>query len=147
MNAENIGDIGGNEYRVESLDAMSQFHVVRRIAPIMANVGMTIAEMRASLGASEDDEAGKEEFMLKVMQAAMDVVAKMTDDDVNYVLFKCLAKAKRKQGEDGAARYMQVATGSNLQFQDLSMQDMVRLSIEVLRVSGVFRFFQEQTGV
>lgn len=143
MNVEAV-EVGAFSYRVESLDAMSQFHVVRRIAPIMAGVGVTLASLRGTLGASEEEQ-GKEEFSLKVLGAAMDVVSKMTDADVDYVLFKCLSKAKRKQGD--SERFMQVATGNQLQFQDLTMQDMVRLSVEVLRVSGVFRFFQEQTGV
>ena len=138
INAETV-EIGGLEYRVEAMDAMSQFHVVRRVAPIMANVGMTLAELRKSAA-----EEGKEEFMFRVLSAGMDVVSKMTDADVDYVLFKCLSKARRRQGD--TERYMQVATGNQLQFQDLQMQDMVRLSIEVMRVSGIFRFFQEQTG-
>lgn len=130
-------ELGGKTYRVEALDAMSQFHVVRRIAPVMTAVGGSLAGLVPKEG--EDDKAA---FMMRVLTAAMDVVSKMSDADVDYVLFKCLSKASRKEGE----RYMRMATANQLQFADLSMPDMVRLSIEVMQVSGVFRFFQEQAG-
>lgn len=140
INQHQILTVGENEYRVERLDAMSQLHVVRRILPIMTGIGQTISDLRSA--ASQGEEKDKERFMFAVMTAAMEVVSKMSDTDVEFVLFKCLSRARRKQDE----RYMPVSNGNQLQFQDMKLEEMVRLSIEVLKVSGVFGFFVEQTG-
>lgn len=118
-------------YQIGKLPAMTQFHVVRRIGPVLATMGVSITEVVQS-GKSLRDNAD----LLSVMGTASEVVARMSNDDVEYVIHSCLAVVKRRQGE----RWMAVQTGKQFQFQDMDMQLMLRLTIEVLKenLAGFF---------
>lgn len=116
--------IGDNVYQIGKLAAMTQFHCVRRIGPVLAVMGVSITEMAAA-GKTMNDEAD----MLSIMGTVSDVVAKMSNEDVEYVIYACLAVVRRRQGE----RFMPVMTGKSFQFQDIDMNAMMRLTVEVLK--------------
>ncbi len=117
-------EVNGESYRFGRLDAMKQFHVTRRLLPILAEMGMsagTIAQMRG-----EASEMG----IVGLMGPVMEMISKMPDEDVEYIVRTCLAVVKRQQGEAWAA--VQAANGS-LMFADIDMTVMIRLTIEVLK--------------
>lgn len=118
-------------YQIGKLPAMTQFHVVRRIGPVLAAMGVSIS---AALQVGKDLRADAD--MMNIMATASDVMAKMSNDDAEYVIFACLAAVKRRQGD----RWMQVVTGRQFQFQDIDMQLMLRLTVEVLKenLAGFF---------
>ncbi len=133
--------IGDNAYQIGKLPAMTQFHVVRRIGPVLATMGVSITEMAAA-GKSMNDEAD----MLTIMGTVSDVVAKMSNDDVEYVIYACLAVVRRRVPVPGGNdRYMNVLTGRSFQFQDIDMTVMMRLTVEVLR-ENLGGFFPMPTG-
>lgn len=116
--------IGEEVYQIGKLPAMTQFHVVRRIGPVLAQMGVSVTEMAAagkSLRADAD--------LLSIMGTVSDVVARMSNEDVEYVIYSCLAVVRRRQGE----RFMPVMTGKSFQFQDIDMQKMMHLTVEVLK--------------
>jgi hypothetical protein len=117
--------VGDHNYRIGKLPAMTQFHVVRRIGPVLASMGISITEMAASGKSLRNDGD-----LLSIMGTVSDVVAKMSNEDVEYVIYSCLDVVKRQQGE----RFMPVMTGrTNFQFQDIGMDTMLRLTVEVLK--------------
>lgn len=116
--------IGEDLYQIGKLAAMTQFHVVRRIGPVLASMGVSITEM-AKEGKSLRDDGD----LLSIMGTVSDVVSKMADSDVEYVIYACLAVVRRRQGD----RFMAVMTGRNFQFQDIDMDKMLRLTVEVLK--------------
>lgn len=109
--------LDGQVYRIGKMDAMTQFHVARRIGPIMASV-------------TESAQAGGEFNLLDVMATAAQVIAKMSDDDVEYVIARCLSVVGRIQPDGRAAA---VWRGKSLMFNDIQMPAMVRLSVEVVK--------------
>ena len=117
-------ELNGQTYRIGKMSALAQFHVSRRLAPILAAVGVSLQSLTAGMTADLSD------FMGTIGPAA-DVMAKMTDDETNYVLFTCLAVVSRKQDE----RFAPVCSGGNMMFQDIDMLMMIRLVVEVLRVN------------
>lgn len=116
--------IGEDLYQIGKLPAMTQFHVVRRIGPVLASMGVSITEMAASGKSLRADVD-----LLSIMGTVSEVVAHMSNDDVEYVIYACLGVVRRKQGE----RFMAVMTGKNFQFQDIDMNKMLRLTVEVLK--------------
>jgi hypothetical protein len=109
-------EIEGQRYVVDKLDTRTQFHVVRRIAPLMA--------ARAADG-----------DMLANIAKAMGA---MTDADANYVLDACLAKVRRREGDRMAAV---IASGGHLMFDDIDMSAMLRLAYAVLQEAKLPDFF------
>lgn len=120
----NIIEIGGSNYQIGTLPAMTQFHVVRRIGPVLAELGISITEE-----ASAGKDLKQDEVLMRMLGTAGRVLAQMTDADVEYVINSCLGACRRQQGE----RYMPVLTGKSFQFSDIDMQTMLRLTVEVLK--------------
>lgn len=117
-------DIGAATYRFGKLDAMQQFHIVRRLLPILASLGVS-PDMLRELGGKDNDLG-----MLAVMAPIMDMVAKMPDAEVNYILQSALSVVQRQQGDNWAP--VQNRTGQ-LMFADIDMPGMIRLAIEALK--------------
>jgi hypothetical protein len=117
-------ELNGAAYTSGRLDAMKQFHVTRRLLPILAEMGMS-ASMLAQL--REEEATGG---IVGVMGPVMDIISKMPDEDVEYIVRTCLAVVKRQQGEAWAP--VQAANG-HLMFADIDMTVMIRLTIEVLK--------------
>jgi hypothetical protein len=121
-------EYNGKQYSFTKLDAFTQLHVARRIAPILTSLGTSISDMvSAGKQLSGDDQ------MMMMVGKATEVVARMTDDDVNYVIKACM-NVTRRQAEDG--RWTKVLQGSQLMFDsDMDMQVLLRLTVEVIKVN------------
>ena len=126
-------NVGGINYRIGKLPAMQQLHVTRRIGPVLATMGVSVLSAIES-GKMQDSEDSR---MLDLMATAMDVVAHMTNDDVEYVVNTCLAVTQRQQGE----RWAPVMNGQRMMFQDVDMRTMVQLTVGVLQ-ENLGGFFQ-----
>lgn len=113
--------IGANSYRITKMTAMSQFHVSRRLGPILATMGISLQTLSGGFKPDVMDFAA-------VLGPATAVMAKMTDEDANYIIFNCLSVVTRKQGDGWAA----VSTDSGLMFDDIEMPEMIRLVVDVL---------------
>lgn len=129
-------EMGDHTYRVGRLDAMRQLHVVRRVAPILTKTGVSLAAATsgftlAKVGAAEDKDAPQDEstLMITVMDAAMKVVAEMTDEDFEYVVKSCLSVVSRFDSD----KWVPVMTKQGFQYQDMDMPSIVRLVVEVLK--------------
>jgi hypothetical protein len=98
--------IDGIEYKAGKIDARKQFHIVRRLAPVMS----------AAAGGGD---------MLAMLAGA---ISKLSDDDADYVLFGLLDVVTRKQ-ENGLG-YAKISTGKALMFDDISMGAMLKIAAE-----------------
>ncbi|PTR06444.1 hypothetical protein C8K11_12057 [Novosphingobium sp. GV055] len=107
----------GATYRLASLDPMSQFHITRRIAPAMAAFQKGVAEI------------GDGEASGAIMASIMSALGELSDADAEYVIGRCLAECRRKNGEAWA----KVWAGGRLMFDDIQMPGMIRLTFETIR--------------
>lgn len=103
-------ELDGAKYQLAKLDAMTQFHVSRRVMPLMSALGA-------------DGEKG--DAMTKLFAA----VGQLSDADTEYVIGKCLADCRRLTGETAAKVYV----NGRLMFEDIGMMGMLRLTMETLR--------------
>ncbi len=119
-------EIAGQQYAVEKLPALAQFHVTRRLAPILATMGISIQALSQGSKMAIDD-------FLPIMGPVSEVIAHMSDEEVNYIIFTCLAVVSRQSG-DKFARITAPNT-ETLMFQDIDMGTMLRLTVEVVKDS------------
>lgn len=118
-----------NKYRITPLDAMSSFHVSRKLAPVLVASGSSLF---AALRAKDEGQRVQLDDMMLVAGPVADVISKMSNEDVEYVIQVCLRAVKRRSGDKFAP--MVSATGAFM-FQDVGMAEMLRLTVEVVRVS------------
>ncbi len=114
--------IAKNVYRVGKMNALQQFHVARRLAPVLATMGLSLRQL------ADGSKMSIEDF-LPVLGPVTEILAHMTDEDANYVIFSALSVSERKQGD----KFAPVVNGVNLMFQDLDLPAMMRLVVEVLK--------------
>ena len=51
-------EIGGNAYRINSMSAMTQFHVMRKLGPVLPGIVPVLAQAAAALPQANDQEDG-----------------------------------------------------------------------------------------
>lgn len=106
--------LDGHVYRIGRMDALTQFHVARRLGPVIASLA----------------EGGADFSILDVMAGATQVIAKMSDEDVNYIINRCLLVVARVVE---GSRPAPVMRGNQFMFNDITMPQMVRLAVEVIK--------------
>jgi hypothetical protein len=107
--------VGDHTYQLTQLDARAQFHVSRRVVPLVS-----------ALANGDDKEA--EGNLISRMASA---ISALSDEDCDYVIDHCLKGCKRKI--DGDRGWAAVMRDGNLMFQDMSMADMIRLTTLTLQ--------------
>ncbi|MBB3006041.1 phage tail assembly chaperone [Cupriavidus alkaliphilus] len=117
-------DLAGNRYSLGRLNAMQQFHVSRRIAPIVPTLIPVFLRVRASGKPLTDDLEG----LAAALQPLADGLAALKDEDAEYVFGTCLSVVQRQQ-QTGWAR---VWSGSQTMFEDMDLAVTLPLVVQVI---------------
>lgn len=120
-------DIGDDKYTIGRVDAIEQFHLFRRLGPVLATMGM---EMFRLLSGSASGQVMSKTDWIVVAAPLVGEVAKMDQADVDYLIQHSLCVVRRRQG-DAWAPLLDAQGG--LMFADMGMVTMLRLILEVLR--------------
>jgi hypothetical protein len=121
-------EIKSQTYRAGKLSAFQQFHVSRRLAPLLASLGGSLDEMRAD--------------PLSLFAPIAQGIASLPDADADFVLNTCLGTVQRAQGQ-AWARVM--APGGGLMFEDIGMPEMLQIVGRVL-MENFADFFADLPG-
>lgn len=141
--------VGGHEYRSDPIDALTQFHVSRRLSPVvlalapLIGLGTTVEELTSVITTDIGNN-------LRILQPAIDAVAKMPDDDVNYVILKTMARVHRgvKNPNTGSIDSWTPVWNSAvgmLQYEDIGMVEMIQIVWIVLRENLGSFFLESQS--
>lgn len=125
-------DLGGHTYRIRKLPAMQQFHVHRRIAPLLPPLlpaFSTIVKQRKEGGNAMDFL----ESLAPLLQPVADALADLKDEHAEFVYGNCLSAVQRKDGKGWANIYI-LSTGS-LMFQDIDAVQQIRMVVRVIQDS------------
>lgn len=128
-------EINGIEYSIGRLNAVDQFHVSRKISPLVPKLMPLIAEVaKGDLDKAIEaiDSGGKGDLkdlqpLADALSPFMEAFALMPEDDVNYIIYKCLSVAKR----DGAV----VCRNNTIMFDDLEMAQILPIVIATIRIN------------
>lgn len=116
-------ELDGHTYRVGKLDARAQFHIVRRLAPVLGELAPALQGGKGGLDA---------------LPPIATAVAKLSDADADYCIFGLLKVVNRKQ--PNGLGWGPVATENLLMYDDIGMTQMLKLAWEALtfNMSGFF---------
>lgn len=107
--------VNGINYKSQKMPAMQQFHVARRLMPLLS-------------GLSEAFRTG-----LENPEGAMEIIAgaitKLSDADTEYVLNACLDLTSRQDGQI----WSRLRAGNRLMFEDIGMPEMLQIVFNVLQ--------------
>jgi len=138
-------ELKGNQYRTAKLSVFDQLKVSRKLLPVVAGLlkelkpgEKLITEEKPD---SENDEAPKlvlppfGEMLPKIAQSMAD----LSDEDLNAILFPCLAVASRQHGANWTPVFDRV--NKIINFDDLDMMDILQIVGKVVGDS-LGNFFQ-----
>lgn len=118
--------VAGANYRVGRLSALDQFHVTRRLGPMLVVAGISVEMLSKGMKADLDD-------LVAMAGPVLDLLSKMSDEDTNYIILTCLKTATREQNKVWAR--VLAPDGKTLMFADMDMPTMIRVVMEVLKLN------------
>ena len=118
--------VGGQDYRSGKMDAFTQFHVARRLAPIFSAI-----KAAADMGKTTS---------LDATIAGAEALSTLSDEQCNYVLAACLTVTQRKQG----AAWAPLRVQGRMQFEDVDVTGLTQIAWKVLE-DNFTSFFQGMT--
>ncbi len=129
MELTKIVTVGEHQYAIHKMDPMRQFHVSRRLAPMLAGMGITASQLKG-LGSGQVDVGELMELLGPIVMT----MSTMDDANMDFILWTCLGYVKRLEGERQQPIVTRGADGkSAIQYSDIDMVQMLLLTFEVCR--------------
>lgn len=122
--------IGENAYRIGHLNAMKQWHVARRLLPCAAAVGDSVMQAMSK----PDEDAS----VVDIFRPLFDAYARLSDEDSEYIIFTCMEVVERQQ--PGGWVSMKAASAKLMQFNDIDMPELLRLTMAVIKEHRLMDF-------
>lgn len=110
--------VDGITYRATKLNAIEQFHIVRRLAPVIGRV----APLFKGAGGNDDNKA---------FSAMAEAIAALPDADADYCIFGLLKAVTRKQ--DKGNGWGAVTVAGRLQYDDITLPAMLQIAWNALQ--------------
>jgi len=118
-------EIDCQQYRADKLSAFQQFHVARRISPLIPPLISAFREIARSGSLSSDSPA-----LPAVLQSLADGFAQLSDESAEFVISTCLGVVRKQQGDSWVVIWN--ASAKRAAFDELN--DLSKLLPIVLRV-------------
>lgn len=128
--------VGQHTYHFGRMDARTQFHVTRRIAPLLSTLGQ-------AAGVLGQLSAMGPEAMLAIMGPLAERMASMPEQDLDYVINKALAVTSRQQGEHLVPV---MADSGVILFADITGEQLMALTSRCLQ-ENLGNFFDLALGL
>ena len=139
-------EIGGNTYRINSMSAMTQFHVMRKLGPVLPGIVPVLAQAAAALPQADGQEDGGAmttvDGVAAIAMAArplLDGLAAMADADAEYVINHCLSAVMRR--DPGGKSWNAVSRDGVTMFDDIDLMTSMQIDGAALpeNYTGFFR--------
>lgn len=111
-------------YKFNKLNAITQFHIVRRIAPVAGELITVLSNSKTFKKMKSDglDKINMDKIdfdeIAKELSPVLNAIAKLPDDDVEYVVNKLLSGVSRQVSNQGG--YQKIITNDNvIMFEDI----------------------------
>ncbi len=121
-------DLAGNTYRFGKMTAFQQFHVSRRIAPIIPTLVPVFVKISQD-GNLLADLPG----LAEVLQPFADGLAAMSDEASEYVMSNCLSVVQRKHSNGWTAVWN--SNAKVCMFDDMDLGTIIQIVVRVIQDS------------
>lgn len=139
--------IGDHRYAIEKIAPRPQFHLLRRVSPLLASMGPALIALL-------DSELPREQVMQIVLQSigpATEKLSSMDDETVDYILDVCLTHTKRYDAGSQTWHpvYVEQQRGAVRMYADLDGAGELKICSEFIKVnlSGFFGQLSGEAGL
>ena len=116
--------LSGNTYRINRMELFDQFHVSRKLSPLISCGLLEVIKLAGGSG----DAKSKLDWVL-IMGPLSQVMASMSKEDTEMVLSTWVGVVQRQAADKWAPVY----GSTGLQFEDIDLMVMTRLAIETIK--------------
>lgn len=106
-------EVNGFNYTAGKLNAKQQFHIVRRLSPVLSGL----------VGLKDANDA---------VGAIANAISSLSDADADFVLFGLLSCVERQDPSGGWAK---ITAGELLMYQDIDLIAMMKIATESFKVN------------
>ncbi len=119
-------EIGSRKFKLNKIDAIKQFHIARRITPVLSELIPAMGSI-AKAAKSKKKVSTEAEFdeIAKVLAPIMTGISKLSDEDSDKVLYGLLSSVEMQQQTGNWAR---VSTDTSLMINDLELNVLLNLA-------------------
>lgn len=116
----------GKNFKISKLNAFKQFHIARRVAPLMSRLLPVMAEIAKTLK-NEKDMSEQERFdqIVKIGQPVLQGLSELPEKDADTLLKSLLAAVEMEQD---AGNWAYIVVGENLMFQNLELSTLLAVA-------------------
>lgn len=129
--------INAHSYDIGKLNAKQQFHVLRKLAPLITHVPALLPlahQFKTKGDAASENAVLENSALLQAIGPVASAFAELPEKDADYVIHTCLGVVRR-QAQGGTGYCGLVTTGGDLMFEGMPMLEMLTLVVHVLRES------------
>ncbi|WP_287497789.1 phage tail assembly chaperone [Pandoraea sp. CB10b_02] len=119
-------EIKGNTYRIGKLSAMAQFHVSRKVAPLLPPLVALWEQALKAEKPLQDSLTEIAEFSVPFL----DGLSKLPDEQLEYVIAECMAVVTRREGSASFPVWSAAARAP--MYEDIDMAVMLQLTARVI---------------
>lgn len=126
--------VNGQNYRSAKIDAMRQFHLSRKLAPIIPTLIPVFLQLAETRKASDKPLSGEDMSSLSVLlEPFAEGIASISDEHAEYILGTCMSVVQRQQG----TTWMSVWNSGQkvCMFDDIDAGSMIQIGFQVIRES------------
>lgn len=117
--------IKGVQYRAGKMDAMAQFHVVRRLSPVIGGLRDMITRA----------VSGQEQDLVAAVQPLAEAIAHMSDEDSEFIIGKCMSVTQRQESKGSGWANIWSENAKQPMFADIDMGAMIFVCVHVLKAN------------
>lgn len=136
-------ELGADTFRIGKLNAFQQFHLSRKVAPIIPTLIPLFLKLKQAPAAvagtdgvaanSQTPLSGDLGALAEMLQPFADGIAGMPDETAEFILSTCLGVVQRKQGVSWFPVWN--ASQNVCMFDDLDLGVMLKLAVRVITES------------
>jgi hypothetical protein len=120
MTSERDFEVGNRKFKLNKIDAFKQFHIVRRIGPILSEL-IPVAQKLSKLSAEQMNES-----QFESIAPILTGISKLSDEDANKVLLGLCSAVEMFQPASNS--WSRVATDAGLMFHDLEFPTLLQIA-------------------
>lgn len=132
---DNKFEIGGRHFSLSKLDAFKQFHIVRRVGPILTELLPNLDALKVAGEAKNDSDRMKQ--LANFASPILDGLSKLSDADSEYVLHGLLSCVEVQQA---AGNWAKVFANGFMMINDIELPILLQLAARAFayNLSGFF---------
>lgn len=117
--------VGNRDFQLSKLDAFKQFHIVRRIGPLLSDLLPAMKGYTNVRDLSKLPQDKQLDLIAEFASPIMEGLAKLSDEDADLVLYGLLESVEMKQT---SGNWMRVSSGKMLMIQDFDLSVLLNLA-------------------